>query len=445
MTNSDDDIDARPTKALFIEMLTKDISLIRAILDLVDNSVDGARRLRPDENYKGLWIELEISKNGFKISDNCGGMSVKTAREYAFRFGRSEDAPETPGSVGQFGVGMKRAFFKIGKYFKVESSTKNNHFILEADVDKWEKEEGWKFHFKEYDEQIKNPTDSIGTIISVTSLNENIGENFSQENFRTRLAQELSTAHLISMNNGLQISLNRNPLQMSYLVFKFSKQIKPVFKEIEFKDKEHPVNVKIYAGLTESVPKDAGWYVFCNGRMLLEREKTKITGWGEKEGQKIPQYHQQFAMFRGYVFFESDNAELLPWNTTKTGVDVDSPIYQSVRLEMINLWRPIMDFLNVLKESKESKDKDDEKESPLEKIVTSAKTYKLEDIENESFTNTFEAPKFKEKEKNAETVLIKYNALKKQADIVKKSLGAKSWGEVGEKTFEYYLKTEGDE
>lgn len=81
-------------------------------------------------------------------------MSVKTAREYAFRFGRSEDAPETPGSVGQFGVGMKRAFFKVGKYFKLKSHTKNNHFILETDVNKWEKE-GWKFHFKEYDEQIK--------------------------------------------------------------------------------------------------------------------------------------------------------------------------------------------------------------------------------------------------------------------------------------------------
>jgi hypothetical protein len=39
------EIDAEPTKAFFIDMLTRDIPLDQAILDLVDNCVDGAKAL----------------------------------------------------------------------------------------------------------------------------------------------------------------------------------------------------------------------------------------------------------------------------------------------------------------------------------------------------------------------------------------------------------------
>ena len=49
-------INASPTKEFFVEMLTKDVSLSLAILDLVDNSVDGALRMRGDQNF-GNYIQ----------------------------------------------------------------------------------------------------------------------------------------------------------------------------------------------------------------------------------------------------------------------------------------------------------------------------------------------------------------------------------------------------
>ena len=39
----DDEIDVEPTKALFVDMLTRDILLNRAVLDLIDNSVNRCR------------------------------------------------------------------------------------------------------------------------------------------------------------------------------------------------------------------------------------------------------------------------------------------------------------------------------------------------------------------------------------------------------------------
>ena len=116
-------VNASPTKEFFIYMVTRDIPLTRAILDLVDNSVDGARRMRPNGNFNDLWVRIELQKDHCKIADNCGGIPVDIARNYAFRFGRPKDAPLTPGSVGQFGVGMKRTFFKLGRHFTVYSTT----------------------------------------------------------------------------------------------------------------------------------------------------------------------------------------------------------------------------------------------------------------------------------------------------------------------------------
>ena len=93
--------------------------------------------------------------------------------------------------------------------------------------------------------------------------------------------------------------------------------------------------------------------MFCNGRMVLGADQTITTGWGEGGEKTIPKYHNQFATFRGYVFFDSDDGSLLPWNTTKTGVDLDSRLYRAVRLDMVSVMRPAIDFLNRWKEEKD--------------------------------------------------------------------------------------------
>ena len=56
-----------PTKEFFIFMLTKDIDLTRAIADLVDNSIDGARQLRGDKTYKGLHVDVVADEKNLKF------------------------------------------------------------------------------------------------------------------------------------------------------------------------------------------------------------------------------------------------------------------------------------------------------------------------------------------------------------------------------------------
>lgn len=46
-------IEGNPTKQFFIEMITRDISIEDAIMDLVDNSIDGAIRINKD-SFQGF-------------------------------------------------------------------------------------------------------------------------------------------------------------------------------------------------------------------------------------------------------------------------------------------------------------------------------------------------------------------------------------------------------
>lgn len=135
---SDLTVEADPERALFVEMLTRDIELIPAIMDLLDNSIDGARA-NTDEDYQagGFRVEIEVSADQFEIRDNCGGIELDVARQYAFRFGRPSAYKGTKRSVGQFGVGMKRALFKLGGTFSIESRASTTMFRMTVDVNSW--------------------------------------------------------------------------------------------------------------------------------------------------------------------------------------------------------------------------------------------------------------------------------------------------------------------
>ena len=114
---------ASPTKAFFVKMLTRDIDLEDALLDLLDNCIDGILRnhkvsVNSKKPYAGYWAKIVIASDHFIIEDNCGGIPLAIAKEYAFAMGRPPKATinnqKTIAPVGLYGIGMKRAIFKLG-------------------------------------------------------------------------------------------------------------------------------------------------------------------------------------------------------------------------------------------------------------------------------------------------------------------------------------------
>lgn len=347
-------IDAMPTKELFIDMLTRDIGLVPSIIDLADNSSDGAKKLRGEGSLEGLYTRLTIAPEKFRIEDNCGGISVDTARRYAFRFGRPVGTPSVKHSVGQFGVGMKRAIFKMGRAFRVESKTTSSRFVVEADVNTWATSKEWQFQFSELDEEERTIGDT-GTVVSVTQLNPDVADVFKLETFEIQLRDELQARLQDPISRGLTVSLNGIPVTASPMTILSSDQLLPAYMPLSFGKDDKAVTIKLFCGVSRSRLKieeraQAGWHVYCNGRLILEADKSNVTGWGaDVDDISIPEFHGQYNYMRGFAYFDSDDPSSLPWNTTKTGLNTDSPVYRATKLHMITMMRPVIDFLNRLK------------------------------------------------------------------------------------------------
>jgi hypothetical protein len=428
-------VEAEPTKEFFISMLVRDIQLIPAIVDLVDNSVDGAiRLLGVNADLNGVVVRLTVTEDEFKITDNCGGIPLDIAKNYAFRFGRAVEMAATPHSIGQFGVGMKRALFKLGREFEVRSSTVADGFVLKVNVEDWRKEKDWHFAFSSISEVGVSAADA-GTSIEVGDLHEAVARDFARQQFLNDLTEEIANRHQSAIDRGLVVSLNGVPINVDPAMLLQSDRLKPAFEEITLNGEGAPVAIKLYAGLGGSSPKDGGWYVFCNGRLVLGADQTTVTGWGADEGKTIPRYHNQFARFRGYTFFDCDDASRLPWTTTKTSVDANSDVYRQARSRMIILMRPVIDFLNLLDREKDRPPSDEEL---LEDLVSATQPTRVSAV---STTPKFVSPP-REKIKLPETQSIQYRVEKARADRVKKTLRVTTLGDVGRRTFDYYYKLE---
>jgi len=339
---ADRTIDAMPTKELFIAMLTRDVALIPAIIDLADNCTDGARRVKGDGSWSGMDVTIAAKSDKFVISDNCGGMDVETARKYAFRFGREAGAESTKGEVGRFGVGMKRGLFKIGKHFHIHSTTKKTQFDVTIDVAKWAEAEKWQFKFdKDPVEGGTFAADKQGTKITVSQLHAQVAEQFGRDQFIQELRDQLTSRLETSILSGLSVKVNGVSLKAHARTLVADKGFAPARKAFKAKGASgKSVSIELLCGVAHptsdsTARAESGWYVFCNGRMLLEADKSSATGWGKEETGDLPAFHGQYNDFRGYAYLDADDAADLPWNTTKTALDTDHPVYRSVKPEMI--------------------------------------------------------------------------------------------------------------
>lgn len=442
-------IDASPTKEFFISILSRDVNLSDAINDLIDNCIDGARKLRPNGNYGGLSVDIELEDTHFKIVDNCGGIPYEIARDYAFKFGRAADAPSTDGSIGKFGVGMKRALFKMGTGFKIESTAANSKFKIHENVEEWkakkdaEGKDLWEFEFKELELDKSFAEKDRGTTLIVTPLHKPISDEFKLQTFVNRLADSLQTAHEQTMEQGLEISLNTIQLKHKLAHLLVSEKIKPFKREFNYlmdpnkPDPKVDVTATIYAGISDNDLAASGWYIICNGRQVLKADKSRITGWDESIDQlTTPKAHYQFSRFRGYVFFESNDAGSLPWNTSKSGVDAESRIYQAARLEMIAAMRQVIDFLNKLDSEVDAED------TFLQTEISKASPAKLMSI---TTSQTFVYPiQSSNQLSRPKTVRISFTRPTEEVSFAKDFFEVSSAKLAGEKAFEYFFTREKD-
>jgi hypothetical protein len=425
---------ADPSKKFFIDMLTRDIGLAVCIMDLIDNSVhslvarselDVSQHLIAGTQARKIRANVDISygPSKFVVSDDCGGVSIQEAETHTFLLGNPIEE-KTQTGLGVYGIGMKRAFFKIGRSISFQSHTTTEELKIVIDVEAWKRRPSdWTFPFT-YARPKK--TASGGTVIEITDLHPGVSEQFASKAFKAFLNERISTTYSLFLKAGLTIKVNGEEQEADFPELAETKNLRAVRRLI----REGEVDILIMAGLSPVSDRVArGWYIFCNGRLVLDADNSPRTGWGT---DSRPKFHPKYNHFLGYAYFRSKNVQKLPWTTTKDDVDQESRIYQRALAEMWIQSRPVLDFLNDLYPSDAAEES--EPERALFRAATAISPQRVAKRANTEFRATVR------KQTGDTPVSIQYKRpmgkLEKIRDVLGK--GRMSASRIGEYTFDWF-------
>jgi len=445
---------AYPKKSFFIQMFTKDVSLEDCVLDLLDNSVDGlirTQKIKLSAISQSIFrrngsaqtqkagvpvVRIDYSQRELTVHDTCGGIDWEYALTEAFNFGHSRQ--HRLGYLGVYGVGLKRALFKIGRKFRIMSRTLDSGFTCDLDVDQWlskdDRLEDWKIPLESAPKA--ESARSAGTVIRITRLHEEVKMRFRDPGFEKQLVGAIERTYAFFLKEYLRIKINGREIKRFVIPVGQPKGGRASYEEL----KEGGVRVRILATLASKgeagglSAESAGWYIICNGRVVLAADKSEKSGWNTPA---LPQFHSKYTAFIGLVFFESENPLLLPWTTTKRDLNQESAVYLHVKDRMGIAARPIISFCN----KKYPADRDEEPiEREISREVVGVSLGQLKSARPSLFEAM--APG---KIKRKTTTRVQYDAENADLDRIKKHLrkAQMSANKIGRHTFDYFLKQEG--
>lgn len=346
--NSVDSAQATPTKRFFVSMLTRDISLADAILDLLDNCLDGAMRLANgvEVDYTKHFVKIEMDKDHFLISDNCGGIPREVAKNYAFKMGRDRDDERDTdaATIGMYGVGMKRAIFKMGRNALVITRHGDDAFEVPI-TSQWLEAKNWDPLPINEPAEAGDKLNEPGTSIYVNQLYEGVSRHFSNVAFENEVRTAIAEHFTMFIQRGLKVELNGSLVEsvpVEVLVSTNEDRPAPYIYQKTIDGVLVSITVGLNTGKNFSDDEEdsgferdrssatAGWTVLCNDRAVIVGDKGRLTGWGDG----IPLYHPQFSIITGIIEFRSQDADKLPVTTTKRALDTSSNIWLESLVKM---------------------------------------------------------------------------------------------------------------
>ncbi|MCX6645098.1 MAG: hypothetical protein NTY09_01875 [bacterium] len=287
-----------------------------------------------------------------------------------------------------------------------------------------------------FNKQFVDPSDfsgKPGTSITISKLHPEIQMRIEEGTLQRSLERTISQAYTLFLDEKARVLLNDKEVTSSLVRFGESNAISFGKQSFRF----NGISVDLYAGLAEMEKNDwetakAGWYVICNGRVVVAANKDQITGWGADDG--LPIWHTKYRLFLGLAFFNSDSPELLPWTTSKRGLNRESSVFIQARTRMIGISRPVISFLNNMYKS------DPAESLPEREIARQVKAVEHQDLVKRPESSFKASPKRTKKT----TKRILYEAEERDIERIKRRLLKPKMtnGEVGRRTFDYFLENE---
>lgn len=382
----------------FLEsILTKDVSTLDALYDLIDNSIDAARdsilekgnNLKKDkyglpESYAGYSVDIFISKEEITVEDNCFGMSEKTLASKAFIIAHPSQHKY---GIGQYGIGLKRSLLKMGENYSV---------IIDNGEQKYETEFNNKNLGGANGRITARVSESGGapmTKFRVSKLNAEIKGDIENERWLNNAKEGLRDRYSIYFDKGFEISLayfDHTPEKLNGHLpsLRTNAKFLPVHKTISVDG----VVVTIDVGIHESyyfpqedsyslsnnrkLTEEFGVYFICNDRVIVKASTAKTHGWKSK-------WHSEYNGIVCLVRFIAEDPSRLPWNTAKSAMREDASLF----LRAIDEIQPITDKYRSEIKKRYSNQNQTKKTGELDSTSESEKNQPIREVQTSSEPN----------------------------------------------------------
>lgn len=323
-------LDGLPDKRLYWSIIS-DYSITTGLCELIDNALDLWMKKKPRPALH-IGLTLDAERQLIEIKDDAGGVREEDLR-MLIAPGASKNDPYEE-TVGVFGVGSKRAVVALAANVSIKtrfSAAKSFQIDITND---WLKSPDWDIpHY-----QIPDIEKGV-TAIELTSLRKTLNERDIPQ-----LVQHLGETYewFLQIEN-CHITVNGTnvrPLAFDNWAYPPNQAPKeapfavPVYDE---EGKLRMVSVDITAGLVrdrDPVADNYGVYIYCNHRLIVKELKDREVGYYVGSEAGVP--HPDASLCRALVRING-GARLMPWNSSKSGINFSHEVFQGLRPTLIQL------------------------------------------------------------------------------------------------------------
>ena len=317
-------IDGTPKKRLFLSIIS-DYDLKTGLCELIDNALDFWMSNEMKNPLK-VSVILDPDRQFIQVRDNAGGVSEDQI-ELLIAPGASRNEM-SDALIGVFGVGGKRAGIALGELVEIQTRHKNGKSIQVDLTKEWIESPSWDLDIYEVPE-----IDPGSTTVNITKVRQGF-DNDDVEHFR----QHASETYSWFINQGCVIELNDSSiLPTTFDAWAYPPEYLP--RQTKFTiapESGKLLDVTLTGGLIldrNPETENYGVYFYCNHRLILKNLKVRDVGYFVSAEAGVP--HPDASLCRVLIEFHGP-AELMPWNSSKSGINFSHPAFTAIRRRVID-------------------------------------------------------------------------------------------------------------
>jgi hypothetical protein len=318
-------INATPDKRIYWSIIS-DYDLKTGLCELVDNAID-QWSLEAKKQPLLVSVVLDVERQRVSIEDNAGGVPDQQLRLLVSPGGsRNSPADEI---IGVFGVGSKRACVALGAHVEIRTRYKSQSSFQIDVTDDWLTGSDWDI-----------PSYSIPDISPSTTRIDisTLRRSLTPEDL-VEIESHLGETYDRFLEGGCEIRINGQPVvPRRFNTWAYPPGYPPRRARLDIPIPGLP---DIYATVEAGLIRDRdpqienyGVYVYCNDRLISKELRSRDVGYYVTSEAGVP--HPDASLARVIVSFNGA-ARGMPWNSSKSAINVSHPTFEAIRPTIIQL------------------------------------------------------------------------------------------------------------